>query len=68
MRMQTENPPTPGAGRSKKSIRVTIVEDDAELLATLARLISTDRDFEFLAVSRPPPRPLPASRRSTRMS
>jgi len=48
MRMQTQNPPTPSPVRSKKKIGVTIVEDDAELLATLARLIGTDREFEFL--------------------
>jgi DNA-binding NarL/FixJ family response regulator len=48
MRMQAENPPTPHPVCSGNKIRVAIVEDDAELLATLARLIGTDPEFEFL--------------------
>jgi DNA-binding NarL/FixJ family response regulator len=48
MRMQAENRPPFHPVRSDRKIRVTIVEDDAELLATLARLIGTDPDFEFV--------------------
>jgi DNA-binding NarL/FixJ family response regulator len=46
--MQTENQPAPEPARNANKIRVAIVEDDARLLATLARLLGTDHEFEFL--------------------
>jgi len=47
--MHAENSLPPQRGRAEKKIRVAIVEDDAKLLATLARLLATDREYEFLA-------------------
>lgn len=46
--MQTDIPPPPPAAGDGKRIRVAIVEDDAELLGTLARLLGTDHGFEFV--------------------